>query len=72
MSTLKTRNKMADKTYEKQFYFLANAQLVDNSEQMEVSPMSIAAINIAAAFHIFIRIIGHTNKTTVVLARDYR
>ena len=48
------------------------SQLFDSSEQTEVSPMSTTAVNIAAAFHIFIRIIGHTNKTTILLAHEYR
>ena len=44
-----------------QFNCVANAQLFDSSEQTEVSPMSTAGLTIAAAFHIFIRITGHTN-----------
>ena len=42
-------------------FFVANAQLFDTSEQTEVLPMSTTAVNITAAFHIFIQIIGHTN-----------
>ena len=42
-------------------YFFANAQLFDSSEQTEVSPMSTTTVNIVAGFHIFIRIIRHTN-----------
>ena len=61
MSTIHTQNKMDDKTHEKQFYFVANAQLFDNSEQTEILSVSTTAVNIAAAFHIFIQIIGHTN-----------
>ena len=61
MSTIQTRNKRADKIHENQFYFVANAQLFDSSEQTEVLLMSIMAINISAAFHIFIQIIAHTN-----------
>ena len=45
----------------KQFYFVVNAQLFDNSESNEISPMSNTAVNIAAAFHIFIQIIGHAD-----------
>ena len=32
MSTIQTRNKMDDKIYKNQFYFVANAQLFDSSE----------------------------------------
>ena len=52
---------MDDKIYQNQFYFVANAQLFDNSEMNEIWLMSNTAINIAAAFHIFIQIIRHTN-----------
>ena len=61
MSTIKTRNKMYNKIHENQFYCVANAQLFDSSELTEKSPMSNTAVNIAAAFHIFIQIIGHAN-----------
>ena len=61
MSTIQTRNKMDDKIYQNQFYFVANAQLFDSSESNEILPMSNMAVNIAAAFHIFIQIIGHAN-----------
>ena len=47
---------MADKIDENQLYFMANAQLFDNSEQTEISPRSNTAVNIAAAF---IQIIGY-------------
>ena len=53
---------MADNIHENQFYFVANAQLFDNSEQTKISSMSTMAVNIAAAFHIFIHIIGYTTK----------
>ena len=52
---------MDDKIHQKQFYFVANAQLFDSSESNEIAPMSNTAVNIAAAFHIFIQIIGHAN-----------
>ena len=58
MSTIQTRNKMADTIHRNQFYFVANAQLFNSSEQTEVSPMSTTAVNIAAAFHIFVPISG--------------
>ena len=61
MSTIQTRNKMDDKIHENQFYFVANVQLFDRSESTEISPMSNTAVNIAAAFHIFVQIIGHAN-----------
>ena len=61
ISTIHTRNKMANKIRENQVYFVANAQLFDNSEQTEISPMSTTADNIPAAFHMFIQIIGYTN-----------
>ena len=51
MSTIQTRNKMADKRHENQFYLVANAQLFDSSEQTEVSPMSTMAVNITGTFH---------------------
>ena len=54
MSTIQTRNKMDDKIHQNQFYFVANAQLFDSSESNEISPMSNMAVNIAAAFHIFV------------------
>ena len=54
MQKIQTRNKMADKMHENQFYFVANAQLFDSSEQTEVSLMSNMAVNIGGAFHIFI------------------
>ena len=57
--TIMTRNKMDDKIHQNQFYFDANAHLFDSSEPNEISPMSNTAVNIAAAFHIFIQIIGH-------------
>ena len=60
MSTIQTKNKMANKIHENQFYFVANAQLFDSSEQtVKVSQMSTMAINIVVAFHVFIRIIRH-------------
>ena len=52
---------MDDKIYQNQFYLVANAQLFDSSELKEISPMSNTAVNIAAAFHIFMKIIGHAN-----------
>ena len=61
MSKIQTRIKMADKIHENQFDFVSNAQLFDSPENTEVSPMSTMAVNIAAAFHIFIWIIGHNN-----------
>ena len=54
MSKIQTRIKMADKIHENQFDFVSNAQLFDSPEHTEVSPMSTMAVNIAAAFHIFI------------------
>ena len=45
----------------KKFYFVAKAQLFDSSEPTQVSPISTTAVNIAAAVHIFIRIIGYNN-----------
>ena len=53
---------MADKTHENRFYFVANAQLFDNSEQTEMSPMSNTAVNIAAAFT---QIIGYYRVITI-------
>ena len=50
-----------DKIHKNLFYFVANAQLFDSSESNVISPMSNMAINIAAALHIFIQIIGHAN-----------
>ena len=41
MSKIQTRNKMADKIHENKFYFVANAQLFDRSEQIEMSPMQL-------------------------------
>ena len=52
---------MDDKIHQNQFYFVANAQLFDNSESIEISSMSNMAVNIAAAFQIFIQIIGYAN-----------
>ena len=52
---------MADKIHENWFYFMANAQLFNSSEQIEVSQMSTTAVNIAAAFNISIQIIGRAN-----------
>ena len=72
MSTTHTRNKMDDKIHEYQFYFVANARLLDNSEQTEISQESNTVVNIAASFHIFIQIIGHTNETTAILTHDHR
>ena len=57
MSTIQTRNKMDDKIHKNQFYFVA--QLFDSSESNEILPMSKTVVTIAAAFHIFIQIIGH-------------
>ena len=59
MSTIQTRNKMDDKIYQNQFYFVANAQLFDSSESNEISPMSNMAV-----LHIFIQIIGHAKLLT--------
>ena len=61
MSTIQTRNKMDDKIHQNQFYFVTNVHLFDSSELNEISPMSNMAVNIAAALHIFIQIIGHGN-----------
>ena len=61
MSTMHTRNKMDAKIHQSHFYFVANAQLFDSSESNEISPMSNTAVNIAAALHIFIQIIGYAN-----------
>ena len=61
MSTIQTRNKMDDKMHQNQFYFVANAQLFDSSESNKILPMSNMAVNIAAAFHIYIQTIGHAN-----------
>ena len=57
------RNKMDDKIYQNQFYFVANAQLFDSSELNEILPMSNTAVNKghSCCFHIFIQIIGHAN-----------
>ena len=52
---------MDDKIHQNQFYFVANAQLFDSSESNEIAPMSNTPVDIAAAFHIFIQIIGHAN-----------
>ena len=52
---------MDDKIHQNQFYFVANAQLFDSSELNEILPRSNMAVNIAAAFHIFIQIIGYAN-----------
>ena len=62
MSTIQTRNKMDDKIHQNKFYFVANAQLFDSSESNEMSSISNMAVNIAAAFHIFIQIIGMLTK----------
>ena len=61
MSTTQTRNKMDDKIHQTQLNFVANAQLFNSSESNEIAPMSNTAVNVAAAFHIFIQIIGHAN-----------
>ena len=61
MSTIQTRNKMDDEIHQNRLYFMANAQLFDSSESNEIATMSNTAVNIAAAFHIFIQIIGHAN-----------
>ena len=63
MSTIQTRNKMDDKSHQNQVYVVANAQLFDSPESNEISPMTMSntAVNIAAAFHICIQIIGHAN-----------
>ena len=61
MSTIQTRNKMDEKIHKNQLYFVANAQLFESSESTEISPMSNMAVNIAAAFHIFIQIIRHAH-----------
>ena len=52
---------MDDKIHQNQFYFVANAQLFDSSESNEILPMSNTAVNTAAAFHIYIQIIGYAN-----------
>ena len=52
---------MADKKHETQFSVMANTRLFDSSEHTEVSPPSTTAVSIAAAFRIFIIIIGHNN-----------
>ena len=52
---------MDKKIHKNQLYFVTNAQLFDNSESTEISPMSNLAVNIAAAFHIFIQVIRHAN-----------
>ena len=49
MSTIQTRNKMDDKIHQNQVYFVTNAQLFYSSESNEISPISITAVNIAAA-----------------------
>ena len=51
MSTIQTRNKMADKIHGNKFYLVADAQLFDSSDQTEVSPISTTAVNITATFH---------------------
>ena len=61
MSTIQARNKMDDKIHQNLFYFVCNARLFNSSESSKISPMSNTAVNIAAAFHIFIQIIGHAN-----------
>ena len=61
MSKIQTRNKMDDKIYQNKFYFVATAHLFESSESNEISPMSNMIVNIAAAFHIFIQIMGHAN-----------
>ena len=61
MSTIQTRNKMDDKIHQNKLYFVANAQFCDSSASNEILSMSNTAVNIAAAFHIFIQIIGHAN-----------
>ena len=52
---------MDDKIHQNQFYFVASAQVFQSSESNEISPMSNTAVNIAAAFHIFIQIIVYAN-----------
>jgi len=52
---------MDDTIHKNKFYLVANAQLFDSSESNEILPMSNTAVNIDAAFHIFIQIIGHAN-----------
>ena len=52
---------MDEKIHKNLLYFVANAQLFKSSESTEISPMSTMAVNIAAAFHIFIQIIRHAN-----------
>ena len=61
MSTMQATNKMDDKIHQNQFYFVANAQWFDSAESNEISSISNTAVIIAAAFHIFIQIIGHAN-----------
>ena len=61
LTNILTRSQVDGKIHENQFYFVANAQLLDSSESTEILPMSNMAVNIAAAFHIFIQIIGHAN-----------
>ena len=61
MSIIQTRNWMDVKIYQNQFYFVAYMQLFDRTESIEISPTSNMAINIAAAVHIFIQIIGYAN-----------
>ena len=59
MPTIQKRNKIDDKIHQNPFYFVANTQLFDSSESNEISLISNTAVNIAAAFHMFIQIIGH-------------
>ena len=61
MSTIQRSNEMGDKIHQNQFNFVAKAQLFDSSESNEIAPMSNTVVSIAAAFHIFIQIIGHAN-----------
>ena len=61
MSTIQKRNKMDDNIHQNRFYCVANAQLFDSSESNEIAPMSNTAVNVAAAFHIFIKIFEHGN-----------
>ena len=61
MSIIQSRNWMDVKIYQNQFYCVATMQLFDRTESSEISPTPNMAINIAAAFHIFIQIIGYAN-----------
>ena len=62
MSKFQTRNRMADKKHKNHLNFVANTQLLDSSEQADISPMSTMAVNNTTAFHILSESLDIINK----------